>query len=89
MSLADSERTDVVQLFAERFKELSKKKFDVIDRQTVVADLGIDSISFVELIGILEDELDVVLADEEVTRIRTVGDLEDTILRLKSQGRTG
>jgi acyl carrier protein len=77
--LADSEQTDVIRLFSESLRELKGKTFDHIDHDTVIADLGIDSITFVELVGILEDELDVVLADEELTRIRTVGDLERTV----------
>ena len=78
--MAHSEQIDVIELFTESLRELKgKNMFDHVNRDTHIADLGIDSISFVELIGILEDKLDIRLADEEVTRIRTVGDLERTI----------
>ncbi|MGW2371726.1 acyl carrier protein [Kitasatospora sp. NPDC001683] len=44
-------------------------------------DLGIDSLALHELVVTLETRLNVVIPDEEVGRLRTVGDLEDLLAR--------
>ena len=74
-------QVDVVRVFVEAIQETDKgEKAGPIDRDTVIADIGIDSISLMEIIGILEDRLDVVLADEDIAEIHTIGDLERLIL---------
>jgi len=71
---------DVLQLLAKAVTEIRPGiRAESIRTDTVIADLGIDSISLMEVIGILEDELRIVLSDEEVTRITTVADLERII----------
>ena len=76
--MAHSKQPDVLQLLSESLRKLKgKQTFDRIDHDTIIAELGIDSISFAELTISLEEELDVTFADEEATRIRTVGTVGD------------
>lgn len=49
---------------------------DVVTMDSVIADdLGADSLDVVDLAMSIEDEFDVVIPDEEIENIRTVGDL--------------
>jgi acyl carrier protein len=45
-----------------------------------------DSVAVMELVSYFEEKLGVRIPDEELARIRTVGDLRDTIARLLPPG---
>lgn len=81
MPISDSKETDVLKLFAAAVQEIHPGWAGTIDRDTVIADIGVDSISLMEIVGILEDDLNVKLSDEEITRIRTVGEVERLVAR--------
>lgn len=64
----------------EKITEILSKQFDVeeetITLDTNIADdLGADSLDVVDMLMSLEDEFDVEIPDEEIERIRTVGEL--------------
>ena len=64
----------------EKVKMILSSQFDVeeesITPETNVADdLGADSLDVVDMLMSLEDEFDVEIPDEEIERIRTVGEL--------------
>ena len=64
----------------EKVKAILSEQFDVeedsITQDTSIADdLGADSLDVVDLLMSLEDEFDVEIPDEEIERIRTVGEL--------------
>ena len=64
----------------EKVKMILSNQFDVeedsITPETNIADdLGADSLDVVDMLMSLEDELDVEIPDEEIERIRTVGEL--------------
>ena len=42
---------------------------------SLVDDLGADSLDVVELVMTLEDEFDMEIPDEDITEVRTVGDV--------------
>ena len=48
---------------------------EVTMETTFVDDLGADSLDVVDMLMSLEDEFDVEIPDEEIERIRTVGEL--------------
>jgi acyl carrier protein len=82
MPLRDSSNVDVLAVFKQGLQEILKNQsVGPLDRDTVIADLGVDSLAFMQIVGILEDELNVVLGDEDIPRLRTVGDVERLILR--------
>ena len=61
-------------------KVILSSQFDVeedsITQETNIADdLGADSLDVVDMLMSLEDEFDVEIPDEEIERIRTVGEL--------------
>ena len=64
----------------EKVKMILSSQFDVeedsITPETNIADdLGADSLDLVDMLMSLEDEFDVEIPDEEIERIRTVGEL--------------
>lgn len=64
----------------EKVKMILSNQFDVeedsIAPETNIADdLGADSLDVVDMLMSLEDEFDVEIPDEEIEKIRTVGEL--------------
>ncbi len=70
----------VITLIAEK---LGKKKNAITLKSRLVEDLGADSLDVVELVMTFEDEFGVSLPDEDVAKMKTVGDVIDYIKKLK------
>lgn len=68
----------------EKIKAILSEQFDVeeesISGETNIAeDLGADSLDLVDLLMSIEDEFEIEIPDEDVDKIRTVGELEKYI----------
>ena len=64
----------------EKVKMILSSQFDVEEESitpdtNIADDLGADSLDVVDMLMSLEDEFDVEIPDEEIERIRTVGEL--------------
>jgi acyl carrier protein len=71
---------DVLAMFNTIARQVEKgKELPVITRDSKITALGIDSVSMMEIIGVIEDELDVSIPDEKLARLQTVGDIETVI----------
>jgi acyl carrier protein len=71
---------DILSMFNKIAREVEKgKDLPAIDRDSKISALGIDSVSMMEIIGVIEDELDVSIPDEKLSRLQTVGDIEKVI----------
>lgn len=70
----------IISLIAEK---LGKKKDQVTLKTNLVEDLGADSLDVVELIMTFEDEFGVTLPDEDVAKMKTVGDVVTYIKKIK------
>ena len=70
-----TENKDVLAMFKTVAKRIDKKSFDDVTRDSVITDLGIDSLSMMQIVGELETELDLQIPDEDLVEIVTVGDL--------------
>ena len=55
-------------------EQLDVKPEDVADNKSFTDDLGADSLAIVELVLALEEKFDVKIPDDEVDKIKTVGD---------------
>jgi acyl carrier protein len=55
-------------------EQLDVKPEDVIEGKTFTEDLGADSLAIVELVLALEEKFEVKIPDDEVDKIKTVGD---------------
>lgn len=60
-------------------EQLDVKPEDVDNAKTFTDDLGADSLAIVELVLALEEKFDVKIPDDEVDKIKTVGDSIDYI----------
>lgn len=70
----------IIDLIAEK---LGKKKETITMETRLVEDLGADSLDVVELIMTFEDEFGVSLPDEDVSKMKTVGDIISYIKNMK------
>jgi acyl carrier protein len=55
-------------------EQLDVKPADIADDKTFTDDLGADSLAIVELVLALEEKFDVKIPDDEVDKIKSVGD---------------
>jgi len=53
---------------------------EVTPEATILDDLGADSLDVVELVMELEEKFDIEIPDEDVERMRTVGDMERYVI---------
>ncbi len=72
----------IVDLIADK---LCKKPDQIKPESRLVEDLGADSLDIVELIMAFEDEFGVSLPDEEIAKLKTVGDIIKFINSLKKK----
>lgn len=70
-----SDQKDVLAMFKTVAERIDKKSFNDVTRDSVITDLGIDSLSMMQIVGELETELDLQIPDEDLVEIVTVGDL--------------
>ena len=75
-------QVDVIKLFRDAALEVSNRKFDTLDRATVISQLGMDSVAVMELVSYCEEKLNVRMPDEDLARINTIGDLSALIQKL-------
>jgi acyl carrier protein len=66
---------DLLHMFKTVAERVDKKSFDDVTRESVITDLGIDSLSMMQIVGEMETELDLQIPDEDLVEIVTVGDL--------------
>lgn len=80
---------DFVSMFTNVAKQVEKgKQLPEITRDSKITALGIDSVSMMEIIGVMEDELNISIPDEKLARLQTVGDIE-RIIQEQKQGLAG
>lgn len=70
----------IIDLISEK---LGKDKKLVNRDSRLVEDLGADSLDFVELIMAFEDEFGISLPDEDVSKLKTIGNIVDYIENMK------
>jgi acyl carrier protein len=73
---------NVLELFVQAAYEVDQRKLTGLTKDTVISTLGMDSVAVMELVSYFEEKLAVRIPDEELSRIRTVGDLRDTLAKL-------
>jgi len=77
-----ADRIDVIEMFKQAAFEVDNRRLPELKADTVIATLGMDSVAVMELVSYFEEKLRVRIPDEELSKIRTVRDLRDTIARL-------
>jgi len=76
------ERIDIVEMFKQAAFEVDNRRLPDLKAETPIAGLGMDSVAVMELVAYFEEKLGVRIPDEELSKIKTVRDLRDTMARL-------
>ena len=77
---------NVITLFAQAAQEVNGKKLEGLERGTVIAKLGLDSVAVMELVSYFEEKLSIRMPDEDLAKVQTLGDLADLVKRLVPPG---
>jgi acyl carrier protein len=79
---------DFFELFKQAASEVSGNTFDSLDKTTTLSDIGLDSVAVMELVGYLEEQLDIRLPDEELASVQTLGELDELLRRFTAHRET-
>ena len=77
--MAAINRVELLTVFRETATEVAEKDFHHILESASIAELGIDSLGILEIIGSLERELRIQIPDESLAGIVTVKDLLNAV----------
>ena len=77
---ANSKEAKIIELIADK---LNVKKANISTKTDLVEDLKADSLDIVELLMAFEDEFGISLPDEDVAKLKTVGDIVNYIKDFK------
>jgi len=70
-----TEKRDLLDMFKNVAARVDKRAFPDVTRSSVITELGIDSLSMMQIVGEMETELGVMIPDEDLVELVTVGDL--------------
>jgi acyl carrier protein len=70
-----TEKHDLLEMFKTVAARVDKRAFPDVTRSSVITELGIDSLSMMQIVGEMETELGVMIPDEDLVELVTVGDL--------------
>ena len=70
-----AEKQDLLSLFKVVAGRVDKREFNNVTLDSVITELGIDSLSMMQVVGEMETELGVMIPDEDLVELITVGDL--------------
>ncbi|HJK95506.1 MAG TPA: acyl carrier protein [Polyangiaceae bacterium LLY-WYZ-15_(1-7)] len=73
------DRTKLLVFFHAEASEIAERDLGHATEDTLIADLGLDSLSVLELVGSLERELALELPTEALDGVETIGQLFDVI----------
>lgn len=66
---------DLLQMFKTVAARVDKREFPQVTKDSVITELGIDSLSMMQIVGEMETELGIMIPDEDLVELQTVGDL--------------
>ncbi len=73
------ERTQLLEMFKAKASEVAERDFDGLTETSVIADMGVDSLAMLEVVGEMERELEVQIPDDNLVGIETVAQLLDVV----------
>ncbi len=79
-------KDELVEKFRALASEIAERDLSHVTEEQAIADLGMDSLSTLELVGELEREFGVSLPEEDLVGVRTVKDLLDLVHRGMGDG---
>lgn len=73
---------EIIEMFKAAVFEVDNKKLDNLSHETELSALGLDSVQTMEVIGTMEEKLNVQFPDEDLATLRSVGDLTRLVKKL-------
>ena len=73
------ERAKLVELFREMATEVAERDLSTLAEASVIADLGLDSLQMLEVVGQMEQRLEIQVPDDQLVGIETVAQLLDVV----------
>ena len=70
-----TDKKNLLEIFKTVAARVDKRDFPHLTGDSVITDLGIDSLSMMQIVGEMETELVVMIPDEDLVELVTVGDL--------------
>jgi acyl carrier protein len=70
-----NDKRNVLEMFKTVAARVDKRDFPNVKRESKITELGIDSLSMMQIVGELETELGIMIPDEDLVELVTVGDL--------------
>jgi len=72
-------RAELIDMFRTLATEIAERDFSHVQETDAIADLGIDSLAMLELVGTMERELSIQVPDEMLVGLSTVRQLLDLV----------
>lgn len=72
-------RAEIIAAIQQYAHEIAEREYPPFTEEQVIAELGLDSLSTLEMVGMIERELGIVLPTDELHEIHTVGALTDLV----------
>jgi len=72
---------ELIALFKQVATEVDKRDFPGLTGESVISELGIDSLSMMQIVGEMELKLNILIPDEDLVELVTVEDLLNVALR--------
>ena len=73
------DRAQLIEMFVTTASEVAEKEFSEIEETTVIADMGVDSLAMLEVVGEMERALTIQIPDDNLVGIETVAQLLDVV----------
>ena len=70
-----NDKRDLLEMFKNVAARVDKRAFPHVTLESKISELGIDSLSVMQIVGELETELGIMIPDEDLVQLVTVGDL--------------
>jgi acyl carrier protein len=69
------DRAELLKVFRSTASEIAEKDLSSVEESGVIAELGIDSLELLEVIGSLERDLSIRIPDDQLVGLKTIGQL--------------
>lgn len=73
---------EIIELFRSAVREVENKELKELDPNSSLAELGLDSVATMEVIGVMEERLHVQFPDEDLAELSTLSDLTVLVQKL-------
>lgn len=80
------DRPSLLALFQKMASEVAEKDLSGLEESSIIADIGVDSLAMLEIVGEMERELGVQIPDDELVGIETVHQLLNLVEKRVANG---